>query len=197
MCQRQLRVPLLPGWVECSRVQWKLEGRDRRKGEPTCTRLALALTLASRCSFNWEDDLWMIQMHRCSIWITHWSDPDSLEAVRCLFHHQQQQQQLVSVFAPFSPYLIDLFISGYLTKSANQCYSRASSSPWGQQLLELTGSADKCSWDKLDWACPVSWGCIGGPESKGNKRNADFESLWFALWAENFKFANPKITETF
>lgn len=70
-------------------------------------------------------------------------------------------------------------------------HSRASSSPWGQQLLQLTGSADKCSWDKLDWAFPVSWGCIGGPghfqESKGNKRNADFESLWFTLWAENFQ----------
>lgn len=107
---------------------------------------------------------------------------------------QLQQQQLVGVFAPFSPYLIDLFIWGYLTKSANQCYTveprppREDNSYW---TVQLTGSADKCSWDKLDWAFPVSWGCIGGPghfqESKGNKRNADIESLWFTLWAENFQ----------
>lgn len=164
----------------------------------------------------------MVQMHRCSIWITHRSDPDSLEAVQCLFHRAAAaastkhntalkklraegkylrgpiHQQLVSVFAPFSPYLMDLFISGYLTKLANQCYTveprppREDNSYW---TVQLTGSADKCRWDKLDWAFPVSWGCIGGQghfqESKGNKRNADFESLWFTLWAENFKFANP------
>lgn len=117
---------------------------------------------------------------------------------------QLQQQQLVSVFAPFSPYLIDLFIWGYLTKSANQCYTveprppREDNSYW---TVQLTGSADKCSWDKLDWAFPVSWvvSVVRGisRKAKETKETLTLNLCGLLCGRKTSKFANPKITETF